>query len=122
MKRAKTIDELKPLLALCRAGRLFDVQEWVKSDKPVALPNGTGGKLASQNPLRIAMDHGFHSLVQVLLEGGAPQHEGRYNALEHAVTMRRPDIAALLLEHGAKAADVPMQIVIGTWQPEMVEL
>jgi hypothetical protein len=122
MKRAASLEELEPLVALCKAGRLFDVQEWVGQGKPVALPPDTRGRGAKRNPLRIAMENGFHSLVQVLLEAGAPVREGYYNALEHAVELRRPDLAKLLIRHGAAVGDVSMRWVIEMWQPEMVEL
>jgi hypothetical protein len=68
------------------------------------------------------MDCGFHSLVNVLLEAGAPQCEGKYRALDDAVSLRRPDLVELLFRHGAKVDDVPMRFVLETWEPEMVEL
>jgi hypothetical protein len=122
MSRAATIDELEPLTALCRAGKLFDVQEWIQQGKPVGLPLETKGSGGKRNPLRIAMEKGFHSLVQVLLEAGAPVCHGYYNALDHAVELRRPDLAALLIQHGAKVGDVSMRFVIEMWHPEMIEL
>ncbi len=36
--------------------------------------------------------------------------------------LRRPDLAALLIAHGARVADVSMQLVIEMWEPEMIEL
>jgi hypothetical protein len=68
------------------------------------------------------MESGFHSLIQVLLEVGAPPHEGTYDALEHAISLRRPDLAALLIQHGAQVDDVSMRFVIEMWQPEIVDL
>jgi hypothetical protein len=38
-KRAQTQEEIKPLLELCRTGKLFEVQEWVRTGKPVNLPS-----------------------------------------------------------------------------------
>ncbi len=29
--QAKSSDEIKPLIELCKAGKLFEVQEWIKS-------------------------------------------------------------------------------------------
>jgi hypothetical protein len=120
--RASTVDELEPLLAMCRAGKLFEVQEWIRQKRPVALPEDAGAKGASRNPVRIAIDCGFHSLVQVLLEAGAPQRERNYRALDHAVELRRPDLAELLFTHGAKVEDVSMQFVLESWTPEMIDL
>jgi hypothetical protein len=120
--RAASLEELEPLLALCRTGKLFEVIEWVKQGKPVTLPDGIGAKGVHRNPLRIAMDRGFHSLVQVLLEAGEPCRLGNYNALEHAVDLRRPDLATMLVDHGARVADVSVRRVIEMGEPEVVEL
>jgi hypothetical protein len=69
-RRAATIDETRPLLELCRAGKLFEVQEWIKAGKPVNLPQpGKGSPVKS--PLWIAIEQGFHGLALVLLRGGA---------------------------------------------------
>jgi hypothetical protein len=51
--------------------------------------------------------------VEVLLEAGAPTCDRSYAALQHAVELRRPDLAALLLRHGASASDVSLCDVIG---------
>jgi hypothetical protein len=122
VNRASNLDELVPLLALCRAGKLFEVQQWIREGRPVALPAGAGAKGSRRNPLRVAMDEGFHSLVQVLLEAGAPPNEGNYRALDHAVDLRRPDLAELLFQHGAKVEDASMQFVLEMWDPAMVDL
>ena len=120
--RATAVEDLEPLVAFCRTGRLFEVQEWIHAGRPIALPKGSRSTSAKRNPLRVAMDAGFHSLVQVLLEGGAPTREGNYQALDHAVELRRADLAALLVAHGADVNGVSMRFVIEMWQPEMVDL
>lgn len=122
MVRAATLDELEPLIALCRGGRLFEVQEWIRQGKPVAMPEGSRARSGKRDPLRMAMDTGFYSLVQVLLEAGAPTREGSYDALDHAVDLRRADLAALLIEHGADVDQVCMRSVIEMWQQDMVDL
>jgi hypothetical protein len=120
--RASEAEDLTPLVALCKQGKLFDVQEWVRQGRPIAPPEGLGGKGSRTIPLRIAIDCGFHSLVQVLLEGGAPVRERGYRALDHAVSLRRPDLAELLFKHGALVEDVAMRSVLETWDPEMIAL
>lgn len=115
-------DEIEPLREMCRKGRLFEVQDWIRQGKPVARDIvGSRGRPKS-SPLRIAIDRGFHSLVQVLLEAGASTRLGHYRALDHAVRKNRPDLAALLLEHGAALADTSMVDVVESWQTDMVEV
>lgn len=122
MSRARTLEEIQPLVELCRKGKLFEVQEWIASGGPVGRPEAANPKCSKQNPLRIAMELGFHSMVKVLLEAGAPWLEGSYNALFHAVSMRRPDLAELLLDHGADISSVPMVHVLYEYLPEAMEL
>ena len=122
MTRAVSVAELEPLLALCRSGRFPEVQEWIRAGNPVALPVTARGNDAAKNPLRVAMGCGFHSVVQALLESGAPIRHGSYDALRDAVEQRRPDLVRLFFDHGASANDVSMRLVMEKWQPEVVDL
>ncbi|MCA8946830.1 MAG: ankyrin repeat domain-containing protein, partial [Planctomycetes bacterium] len=98
------------------------VQEWVRRGNPVALKLLPPRRNRRNGPLRIALDKGFHSLVQVLLEAGAPIEEGDYHALYHAVELSRQDLVELLIQHGASVQDVSMQTVIATWDRKLVDL
>ena len=120
MKRAATHDEIKPLVELCKAGRLFDVQDWIKEGKPVNPPQYVSGG-RRKSPLEIAMDQGFHSLVQVLLEGGADINDSNYWPLHEAIHMRRLDLVELLVAHGADIHSVDMATVFESWQPEIMK-
>jgi hypothetical protein len=120
-KRAKDYDEIKPMIELCNAGRIFDVQAWIAAGKPVNPPHPSLKGARKKGPLQTAVDKGFHSLVQVLLEGGAHITDGSYNALEQALFARRLDLIRLLVEHGADINSVDITWVFDTWQPEIME-
>lgn len=120
--RPATLDELEPLILMCRSGKLFEVQEWIRQGKPIAMPVGTHPRRGKRNPLRVCMDAGFHSLVQVLLDAGAPSREGSYDALAHAVELRRADLVSLLIEQGADVNRVSMRSVIETGHAEIIDL
>ena len=62
-------DEIRPLVELCRAGKLFAVQEWIRQGKPVNPPPPKRKGVRSQTPLEVAIDRGFHSLVEVETTG-----------------------------------------------------
>ena len=64
---------------------------------------------------------GFHSLVQVLLKGGADIHEPRYWPLDNALHKRRLDLVKLLVEHSADIHSVSMTSVFETWQPDIIK-
>jgi hypothetical protein len=116
---ARSAEELKPLLALCRAGRLFDVQTWIAAGKPLDPPD-SGRRTMS--PLEVAIDLGFHSLAQVLLEGGACPTSHHYNGpMRRALEARRLDMIRLLIEHGYDPTTVDMEVVFQTWDPEIME-
>lgn len=119
-KRAETYEEIKPLIDLCKAGKLFEVQKWIASGKPLNPPPSVSG-YKRKSPLEVAMDLGFHSLVQVLLEGGADTTEPRYWPLDHALEKRRLDLVELLVAHGADFRSVSMATVFETWQPEIMK-
>jgi ankyrin repeat protein len=119
MKYAEAYEEIKPLIDLCKAGKLFEVQEWIASGKPVNPPPSVSG-YRRKSPLEIAMDLGFHSLVKVLLEGGADIKEPRYNPLQHALWNKRLDLLKLLVNHGVDYHSMPMQEVFDTWEPDIM--
>jgi ankyrin repeat protein len=119
MKRAETYEEIAPLVELCKAGKLFEVQDWIKAGKPVNPPPHVSGH-RKKGPLEIAIEKGFHSLVQVLLEGGAEIDEG-LRLIEKAIDKNRLDLVELLVEHGADIHSVDMVDVFGSYQrPIMV--
>jgi len=119
MQRTETYEEIKPLIDLCKAGKLFEVQEWIASGKPVNGPPSVSG-YRRKGPLEVAIGLGFHSLVQVLLEGGAAIDEPRYNPLQHALWDKRLDLIELLVEHGADYHLIDMEDVFDTWQPDIM--
>lgn len=125
MVRAKSYEEIKPLIELCQAGKLFDVQKWIACGKPVnAPPLPSKGHLPS-SPLVCAIYMGFHSLVEVLLDAGAtiegtPDHR-HCSDLAYAIEHKRFDIAKLLVTRGASVNCVDMVQVFETWNYDIVE-
>jgi ankyrin repeat protein len=121
VKRAGTYDEIEPLIKLCKAGRLFEVQDWISAGKPVNVPLEAYPRRTIKSPLHIAIEGGFHSLVQLLFDGGAALEEPRYSPLLHTLEKRRLDLLELLVRHGADVRSVSMENVFGTWSSEIVE-
>lgn len=119
--RARLYDEIQPLIKLCKAGRLFEVQDWINSGDPInlALPPETGRH--RKTPLEVAIESGFHSLVQVLLEAGADVDYPTHSPVAHALMKRRLDLVKLLAKHGADIHEVGMLPAFETWDPEIME-
>jgi hypothetical protein len=120
-KHAQNMEEIKPLVELCKAGKLFEVQDWIRAGKPVNPPD-SGRGTGPRSPLEVAIEQGFHSLIQVLLESGAAfERVGRSTAMSRALKHRRFDIVKLLVEHGYDPASVDMREVFETWDGELMD-
>lgn len=121
--RARSREEITPLVELCRKGQLFEVQEWIMSGKPVNLPEPVPyERRALPSPLEVAVEKGFHSLVRVLLEAGA-LNESRLSAspIHMAIHAKRMDLIELMVECGMDMSEVDMEVVFGTWDPKLME-
>ncbi len=119
---AKTLGEIKPLVELCRAGKLFAVQDWIAAGKPVNLPPLPRRSNHARAPLEIAIELGFHSLVEVLLQAGAAfDLDGWRGTMARALGLRRFDIVKTLVEHGYDPKSVDMEQVFDTWDPALME-
>lgn len=104
------------LLRLCREGRLFELQTWIAAGRPLTVPAHY-----RHTPLRVAVDTGFHSLIELLL-----QHENdqavKDDVLKHACWRDRRAVMQLALEHGANVNAVSFQDVIETWDRDVVQI
>lgn len=118
MKRTETYEEIAPLIEMCKTGKLFEVQRLIADGKPVNPPDEKPKR--RKTPLQIALDTGFHSLVQLLLESGAIIEEAGYNPLRDVLWKRRFDLVQLLVEHGVPIDSVDMGTVFETWDPRII--
>ena len=91
-----SIAEAKELLRLCKAGRLFEVQNWIASGKSLCVPDES-----KTTPLEVALNAGFHSLVELLLRNEENQ-QLKNRALQQAFSLKRLDLIELLVSHGAE--------------------
>ena len=102
-------EDAEQLLRLCREGRLFELQAWVAAGKSLSVPAHY-----RQTPMRVALNTGFHSLIEFLL-----QHEENQSAkddvLSQACWSGQRSVMQLALSHGASIGGVPFQNVIETW-------
>ena len=111
-------EQAKELVALCRAGKLYDVEKWITAGKSLdifaAIKRGR-----QTTVLQIALETGFHSLVEVIAKHDTNQ-SSKDAALADAVSARRLDFVELLLANGADIRSVPLVDVLLTWEPKMI--
>src|SRR5690242_7560487 len=119
--RAVDYAEIEPLIKYCNLGHLFEVQKWIAEGRPVNPPPLPARKQRARSPLEVAIDKGFHSLVQVLLEGGAIQEPAGFESPMHrALRLRRFDIVQLLGARGFDLKAVDMKEVFDSWDPKIM--
>lgn len=122
VNRANSYEEIRPLVEFCKTGKLFEAQEWIKGGRPVNPPLPEPKTRQYRTPLYYAIERGFHSLVGVLLDGGAEiEYIDRYNALRHALQAKRLDLVEVLLTRGANVRSISMEEIFETYDPEIME-
>lgn len=100
-----TTDAAKELVSLCRAGRLYEIERWIAAGKPLDVPVVKNRK--SKTLLQIAVDTGFHSLVELIAKRETNQ-SSKNAALADSVSLRRLDFVELLVGNGADITSVPL--------------
>ncbi len=111
-------NEARELVRLCRAGRLYEVEKWIKDGKSLEIAATTKGR-RQRTLLEIAVETGFHSLVELIAKHESNQSV-RDAALGRAVSSRRLDLVELLLANGADIRSVPLVDVLLTWEPTLI--
>jgi hypothetical protein len=109
-----TTEEIKELVRLCRSGRLYDVERWIATGKSFE------GIIGKRNTLlQIAVETGFHSLVELIAKHERSQ-TSKDAALADAVSLKRLDFIELLVENGAPIDAIPFADVLLTWEPTLI--
>ena len=107
-------DEIKELNILCRAGRLYEVEAWIREGKPVLWP-----QRPSKSPLWVSINTGFHSLVELFLKSGVRPERAH---LQHAMFTRQTDMVELLVKYGADVHWVSFEDVFRTGDRQLMDL
>lgn len=114
MKPLPLPDDIKELMVLVRAGKLFDVQKWIAEGKRIVPPQP-----CRTSPLRAAVETKFHSMVEVFLQTGVDQEE-RNCLLCQAVWHHNLELIKLLVHYGAEPCSVGFDDVCDTGNPEIM--
>jgi hypothetical protein len=118
MDPSAAISEAKELIALCRAGRLFEIEKWIAEGKSLDISEATR-RGRQRSLLEITIEIGFHSLVELIAKNESSQTV-KNAALSAAVSSRRLDLVELLLANGAEITAVPLADVLLTWEPKLI--
>ena len=109
-----TEEDAKLLLGLCRSGKLYEVERWIAAGRSIRTPGSF-----KKGPLDIAVEQGFHSLVELLARNEC-EASVKNDALALAVAKKRLDLVQVLISLGAEIKAVPFADVLLTWDPAMI--
>lgn len=70
MAAGLTADESKALLALCRTGRLYEIEDSIRTGRSLRIAEGVRG-----TPLQIALAKGFRGLIELLVRNESHREE-----------------------------------------------
>jgi hypothetical protein len=119
---AASADDLRGLHHMCREGRLYDVERWVREGKPLqVVPEAIRKGTRSKTALQVALETGQHSLALLLLRSGYRLELERYAALDKALEARRWDLFDLLIEWGADLKRADVYTVLNTYNVQLYE-
>ena len=107
-------ENAKLLLGLCRAGRLYEIEQWIDTGRSLRTP----GNL-KKSPLDVAVEQGFHSLVELLARSEC-EASIKNHALGLAVAKKRLDLIQVLISLGADIKAVSLADVLLTWDPAVI--
>lgn len=118
-------EELRELTQLCLAGRVYDVERWIREDQPIqALTYKRPKRAPVMSPLRAAVRKKQRDLVLLLLCNGYRREleDQRWNSLlDDALTTRAFAILDLLLKWGADPTTATAYYVIDTYKSDLID-
>ena len=118
-------EELRDLVQLCSAGRVYDAERWIQSGRPIqALTYKRPGRSPVVSPLRTAFRKKHHDLVLLLLCNGyrlSLEADTWRSVLDEALEARAYDILEMLLTWGAPPTAVRGENVLDTYQTGLID-
>ncbi len=114
--------DLDELCRLCREGRLYEVEAWIKAGQPLQAPVDSrprGRRLPTA--LQIALETGQYSLALLLLSNGYNLDLEGSSPFNIALKVRRWDLVDLLWTWGADPKRVDPSILFETYNSDLFE-
>ena len=109
------VGDLAELHQLCREGRLYEVEAWIRKGRPLQLTPEAERSQHYKSALQIALETGQHSLSLLLLRSGyRPDLEGD-SPFDAALRNRRTDLIDLLFDFGVDPHQVSLWALFGTY-------
>lgn len=115
-------NQLSQLHQLCRQGRLYEVERWLREDRPLQLAEGRpSGRRRWSSALEIALENGNQALVLLLLCNGYDPSRERHSPLDRVLRDGRLDLLDVLLDWGADPHRVDLSELFGTYDSDLFD-
>src|SRR5437879_2045553 len=118
-------EELRELVQLCQAGRVYDAERWIQEGRPIqALNYRTPKRRTIETPLHAAVRTRHGDLVLLLLCNGYRldlEPVGWDSVLKGALESRSFELFDLLLKWGADPNTVDLGILSNTYRSALFE-
>lgn len=108
------LEESRLLLGLCKAGKLYEIEDWIAAGKSLQM-----APTLRASALSVVLNTGFHSLIDLIARTETNQDTKNHGLLE-AVRQRRWEHVELLLKYGADLHSVPFLEVLESWDPKSI--
>lgn len=106
--------DIKEFRTLIKTGKLFAAQQWIAAGKRISAP-----EIYWETPLQLAVETGFHSMIELFLKLGAERDELN-DALNYATGVGNFEIIQLLVDYGADIHSVDFEVVCQTGHPLII--
>jgi len=115
-------DDIAALVEHCKKGRLYAVERWIQAGKPIQARYGHGDyRRRGKSPLAWAVETGQHDLALLLLCNGYRLELEPRSLLDLVLQRRSADLLELLLAWGADPKRADPNVVLDTYQIELME-
>jgi ankyrin repeat protein len=113
--------ELAQLHELCGSGRLYDVERWIQTGRPLQLAVGATERRRQGTALEIALERQDQALILLLVANGYDLTLEPKNPLDTVLSMRRRDLLDLLLAWGGDPRAVCVDTLLETYDSQLFE-
>lgn len=115
-------DRLAELHRLCREGRLYDIERWIRAGRPLQISqDAPPRRRRTGSALAIALEDESHALTLLLLCNGYDPNLEPSSPLDLALQARRWDLLDLLLQWGADPKEVDLGALYDTYNSRLWE-
>lgn len=120
--RAPTVSEILELLRLCREGRIYEVERWIRAGKPLQAIDYRHGarRHRHDSALKIAIEKRHFDLAHLLLCNGFIPDLEDVSLVDLVLTSKATDYLDLLLAWGADPKRASPEVVLGTHSATLI--